>query len=46
MRWKKRTVDSKGVRLAVRDSGGEGMPVVLVHGLGFGQHTWIAWCPA
>jgi pimeloyl-ACP methyl ester carboxylesterase len=24
----------------VRDSGGEGEPVVLVHGLGFGQHSW------
>ena len=40
MRWKRRTVDSKGVRLAVRDSGSEGVPVVLVHGLGFGQRTW------
>jgi pimeloyl-ACP methyl ester carboxylesterase len=40
MRWKRRTVDSKGVSLAVRDSGSEGVPVVLVHGLGFGQHTW------
>jgi pimeloyl-ACP methyl ester carboxylesterase len=40
MRWKRRTVDSGGVRLAVRDSGGEGKPVVLVHGLGFGQHSW------
>jgi pimeloyl-ACP methyl ester carboxylesterase len=40
MRWKRRTVDSKGVRLAVRDSGSEGVPVVLVHGLGFGQRIW------
>jgi pimeloyl-ACP methyl ester carboxylesterase len=28
------------VRLVVRDSGGEGKPVVLVHGLGFGQRSW------
>jgi pimeloyl-ACP methyl ester carboxylesterase len=40
MRWKRKTVDAEGVRLAVRDSGGEGKPVVLVHGLGFGQHSW------
>src|SRR3712207_2378887 len=45
MRWKRRTVDSKGVRLAVRDSGSEGEPVVLVHGLGFGQHTWDRMVP-
>jgi pimeloyl-ACP methyl ester carboxylesterase len=24
----------------VRDSGGEGKPVVLIHGLGFGQRSW------
>ena len=40
MRWEKRTVDSGGVRLATRDSGGEGRTVVLVHGLGFGQRSW------
>ena len=45
MRWKRRTVDSKGVRLAVRDSGSEDEPVVLVHGLGFGQHTWDRMVP-
>jgi pimeloyl-ACP methyl ester carboxylesterase len=28
------------VRLVVRDSGGEGKPVVLIHGLGFGQRSW------
>jgi pimeloyl-ACP methyl ester carboxylesterase len=40
MRWKRRTADSDGVRLAIRDSGGEGKAVVLVHGLGFGQRSW------
>jgi pimeloyl-ACP methyl ester carboxylesterase len=28
------------VRLVVRDSGGEGKPVVLIHGLGLGQRSW------
>jgi pimeloyl-ACP methyl ester carboxylesterase len=28
------------VRLVVRDSGGEGKPVELVHGLGLGQRSW------
>jgi pimeloyl-ACP methyl ester carboxylesterase len=40
VRWEKRTVDSGGVRLVTRDSGGEGNTVVLVHGLGFGQRSW------
>ena len=40
MRWKRRAVDSGGVRLVVRDSGGEGKPAVLVHGLGLGQRSW------
>jgi pimeloyl-ACP methyl ester carboxylesterase len=40
VRWIKRTVDSDGVRLAVRDSGGGGKPVLLIHGLGFGQRSW------
>ncbi len=40
MRWKRRTADSDGARLAIRDSGGEGKPVVLLHGLGFGQRSW------
>ena len=40
MRWKRRTVNSDGLRLAIRDSGGQGKPVVLVHGLGYGQHSW------
>jgi hypothetical protein len=42
MRWKRRTVDSMGVRLAVRDSGSEGVPVVLVHGLVHDQETFWA----
>jgi pimeloyl-ACP methyl ester carboxylesterase len=28
------------VRLKVRDSGGEGKPVVLIHGLGLGHRSW------
>jgi pimeloyl-ACP methyl ester carboxylesterase len=40
VRWTKRTVVSDGVRLAVRDSGGGGKPVLLIHGLGFGQRSW------
>jgi pimeloyl-ACP methyl ester carboxylesterase len=40
MRWNQRTVDVGGVRLMVRDSGGAGRPVVLIHGLGFGQRSW------
>jgi pimeloyl-ACP methyl ester carboxylesterase len=40
MRRNRRTVNSDGVRLAVRDSGSQGKPVVLVHGLGYGQHSW------
>jgi pimeloyl-ACP methyl ester carboxylesterase len=28
------------VRLAIRDSGGEGKPIVLVHGLGIGLRSW------
>ena len=40
MKWRRRTVDSDGVHLAIRDSGGEGKPVLLLHGLGFGQRSW------
>jgi pimeloyl-ACP methyl ester carboxylesterase len=40
VRREKRIVDSGGVRLMVRDSGGRGKPVVLVHGLGLARHTW------
>ncbi len=40
MKWKRRPVNSDGLRLAVRDSGGEGKPVVLIHGLGVGQRSW------
>ena len=29
----------------VRDSGGEGKPVVLIHGLGFGQRSWDRLAP-
>jgi pimeloyl-ACP methyl ester carboxylesterase len=40
MRWHKQAVTSGGVRLAVRDSGGEGTTAVLVHGLGAPQRSW------
>jgi pimeloyl-ACP methyl ester carboxylesterase len=40
MRWNKQTVMSHGVRLAVRDSGGESIPAVLLHGLGAPQRSW------
>ena len=40
VRPEKRIVDSGGVRLVVRDSGGRRKPVVLVHGLGLARHTW------
>jgi pimeloyl-ACP methyl ester carboxylesterase len=42
MRWHKQTVDSGGVRLAVRDSGGGGdaTPAVLLHGLGTPRRSW------
>ena len=40
MRWHKQTVTSGGVRLAVRNSGGDGIPAVLVHGLGVPQRSW------
>lgn len=45
MRWTKRTVDSDGVRLAVREAGGGGKPVLLIHGLGFGQRSWDRLAP-
>ena len=40
MRWHKQTVHSGGVRLAVRDSGGNGTTAVLLHGLGVPQRSW------
>jgi pimeloyl-ACP methyl ester carboxylesterase len=40
MRWHKQTVTSGGVRLAVRDSGGDGITAVLLHGLGTPQRSW------
>jgi pimeloyl-ACP methyl ester carboxylesterase len=40
MRWRKLTVPSGDVRLAVRDSGGDGMAAVLLHGLGAPQRSW------
>jgi pimeloyl-ACP methyl ester carboxylesterase len=40
MRWHKQTVDSGGVRLAVRDSGGDATTAVLLHGLGAPQRSW------
>jgi pimeloyl-ACP methyl ester carboxylesterase len=40
MRWHKQTVTSGGVRLAVRDSGGDSTMAVLLHGLGAPQRSW------
>jgi pimeloyl-ACP methyl ester carboxylesterase len=40
MRWHKQTVTSGGVRLAARDSGGDGTTAVLLHGLGGPQRSW------
>jgi pimeloyl-ACP methyl ester carboxylesterase len=40
MRWHNQTVRSGGVRLAVRDSGGDGTTAVLLHGLGAPQRSW------
>lgn len=40
MRWHNQTVHSGGVRLAVRDSGGDGTTAVLLHGLGAPQRSW------
>jgi pimeloyl-ACP methyl ester carboxylesterase len=40
MRRNKQTIESGRVRLAVRDAGGHGTPVVLVHGLGAIQRSW------
>jgi pimeloyl-ACP methyl ester carboxylesterase len=40
MRWHKQTATSGDVRLAVRDSGGDGTTAVLLHGLGAPQRSW------
>jgi pimeloyl-ACP methyl ester carboxylesterase len=40
MRWHKQAVTSGGVRLAVRDSGGDSTTAVLLHGLGAPQRSW------
>jgi pimeloyl-ACP methyl ester carboxylesterase len=40
MRWHNQTVHSGGVRLAVRDSDGDGATAVLLHGLGAPQRSW------
>jgi pimeloyl-ACP methyl ester carboxylesterase len=40
MRWHKQTVTSGGVRLTVRDSGGDATTAVLLHGLGTPQPSW------
>jgi pimeloyl-ACP methyl ester carboxylesterase len=38
--WTQRTVTSDGVRLACRDWGGPGLPVVLIHGLAGHAGEW------
>ncbi|MEU6784991.1 alpha/beta hydrolase [Nonomuraea angiospora] len=40
VRWNRRIITGKGVRLAVRDSGGDAPPMVLIHGLGTPQRSW------
>jgi len=39
------TVDSNGVAIAVRDFGGEGSPIVLVHGNGLSLASWDRMVP-
>ncbi|MFC4563336.1 alpha/beta fold hydrolase [Nocardiopsis mangrovi] len=43
--WRDRVIDSSGVPIAARDFGGEGTPVVLVHGLGGTLEDWAAVAP-
>jgi pimeloyl-ACP methyl ester carboxylesterase len=40
MLWRRRTIGSDGVHLSVRDSGGPGRPLLLIHGLGLTQRSW------
>ncbi|HEY9366945.1 alpha/beta hydrolase [Streptomyces sp.] len=42
MEWQERTVVRDGVALAVRDGGGDGPPVVLLHGLAGHAGEWDA----
>ncbi|WP_418960953.1 alpha/beta fold hydrolase [Streptomyces tritici] len=42
MEWQRRTVVRDGVALAVRDGGGDGPPVVLLHGLAGHAGEWDA----
>ena len=40
MSWRRETVTSGDVRLSVRDSGAQGRPLLLIHGLGLTQRSW------
>ncbi|WP_084957066.1 alpha/beta fold hydrolase [Thermoactinospora rubra] len=45
MRWTRRTVTTGSVRLAVRDSGTDKPPAVLIHGLATPQRSWDRLAP-